>query len=369
MLSFMKETQSVWERLQECEKPIVLYGMGNGADKILDWCGENGVQVAGVFASDEFVRGQSFRGYTVERYDELKKRLGEELLVVIAFASERSEVLERFAELTAEQEVLAPHLPLFDEKETVSRAWLAKYEAELQEAYELLADEQSRRVFGAALNYKLSGKIEYLFECTTQRVEDIRTLLAPSDAEVYMDLGAYNGDTLRELGELTGWRWREAIAVEPDRRNCRKLRLLAEELAQRGLSVEVHEAGIWSEAGELGFSDSGGRQSTFMGAAKKAVPVTTIDAAADGRSVTLIKMDVEGAEVQALVGGRETLQKFAPKLFVAAYHYDVDLFRLPLLLQELVPQYKIYLRKHPYVPAWELNFICVCQNTGRKTST
>lgn len=360
MLSFMKETQSVWERLKECKKPIVLYGMGNGADKILDWCEANSVEVAGVFASDEFVRGQSFRGFTVERYDALKARLGEELLVVIAFASERAEVLERFAELAAEQEVLAPHLPLFDEEETVSMAWLTKYEQELQEVYELLADEQSRLVFSATLNYKLSGKIEYLFECTTHRVDDIRTLLVPTADEVYMDLGAYNGDTIKELGGLTDWRWREVIAVEPDRRSCRKLRALAEELVQRGLSVEVHEAGIWSEAGELGFSDSGGRQSTFIGGEKKSVPVTTIDAVAAGRSVTLIKMDVEGAEMQAIAGGRQTLEKFAPKLFVAAYHYDVDLFRLPLLLKELVPQYKIYLRKHPYIPAWELNFICVC---------
>ena len=344
--------------MRECAKPLVLYGMGNGADKILDWCEENQVKVQGVFASDEFVRGQQFRGFTVERYDALKERLGEELLVVIAFASERPEVLQRFAELDAEQEVVAPHLPLFEEEETVSNAWLQRYETELQAAYDLLADDRSREVFSATLNYKLSGKIKYLFACETQRVEDIRELLAPAQDEVYLDLGAYNGDTIRELGELTDWRWREVVAVEPDRRNCRKLRVLAEELAERGLPVEVYEAGIWSEQGELGFSDSGGRQSTFIGAEKKTVPVTTIDALAAGREVSLIKMDVEGAELQALAGGRETLQKFAPKLFVAAYHYDVDLFRLPLLLQEIVPQYKIYLRKHPYVPAWELNYIC-----------
>lgn len=344
--------------MRECAKPLVLYGMGNGADKILDWCEENQVKVQGVFASDEFVRGQQFRGFTVERFDALKERLGEELLVVIAFASERPEVLQRFAELDAEQEVVAPHLPLFEEEETVSSAWLQRYEAELQAAYDLLADDRSREVFSATLNYKLSGKIKYLFACETQRVEDIRELLAPAQDEVYLDLGAYNGDTIRELGELTDWRWREVVAVEPDRRNCRKLRVLAEELAERGLPVEVYEAGIWSEQGELGFSDSGGRQSTFIGAEKKTVPVTTIDALAEGLEVSLIKMDVEGAELQALAGGRETLPQAAPKLFVAAYHYDVDLFRLPLLLQEIVPQYKIYLRKHPYVPAWELNYIC-----------
>lgn len=359
MLNFMQETVSVWDTLRLSKKPIVLYGMGNGADKIIDWCEANNVKISGVFASDEFVRGQQFRGFTVEHYDDLKKRLGQELLVVIAFASERPEVLARFAELAKEQEVVAPHLALFEEAELVSAAWLEQHEKELQAAYALLADEQSRKVFSSTLNYKLSGKISYLFDCTTQRIEDIQSLLAPSQEEIYLDLGAYNGDTLKELGELTDWHWRMAVAVEPDRRNCRKLRLLAEELNERGLAVEVQEAGIWSEQGELGFSDSGGRQSTFIGAEKRTVPVTTIDAVAGGRAVTLIKMDVEGAELQALIGGRMTLQKFAPKLFIAAYHYDVDLFRLPLLLHKLVPDYKIYLRKHPYVPAWELNYICI----------
>ena len=65
--------------------------------------------------------------------------------------------------------------------------------------------------FAATLNYKLSGKISYLFDCETQREEDIRMLLAPTAEEVYMDLGAYNGDTIQELGRLTDWQWREVL--------------------------------------------------------------------------------------------------------------------------------------------------------------
>lgn len=59
------------------------------------------------------------------------------------------------------------------------------------------------------------------------------------------------------------------LAVEPDRRNCRKLRALAESLQDRGLAIEVFESGIWNEIGALSFSDSGGRQSTFLGVQKK----------------------------------------------------------------------------------------------------
>ena len=158
MLDFMIEKISVWDALRTAQKPIVLYGMGNGADKILDWCADNKVQVQGVFASDEFVRGQQFRGFTVERYDAIKERLGEELLVVIAFASERPEVLARFRELASEQEVVAPHLPLFEEEEVVSSEWLVKHEQELKLVYARLADAASRKVFANTLNYKLGAQ-------------------------------------------------------------------------------------------------------------------------------------------------------------------------------------------------------------------
>ena len=71
-------------------------------------------------------------------------------------------------------------------------------------------------------------------------------------------------------------------------------------------------------------------------------------------------MRLEGVEKEALLGARKHLVPDGggalPKLLVAAYHHDEDIFRLPLMLWQLQPQYKIYLRKHPYVPAWEINF-------------
>ncbi len=358
MLDFIKEKKSVWERLEKNSKPIVLYGMGNGADKIIDWCENHQVPVAGVFASDEFVRGQVFRGFTVRKYSDIIAEFGTDIFIVIAFASEGEQVLQRFQELDALHETVAPHLSLFGGEELVSAAWLKQHETELQQVYDRLADEQSRRVFAATLNYKLSGKIKYLFDCTTARADDLQ-LFSWGRNEVYMDLGAYNGDTVQEFLQLVQGEYQQIIAVEPDRKNYRKLRALAEGLEQGKLTV--HQVGIWEQPGELGFSDSGGRQSSFCLKPKNVVPVDTIDHLAGDWPVSYIKMDVEGAEVQALRGGCATLQRHQPKLFVAAYHYDADLYRLPLLIWQLVPEYKLYLRKHSYVPAWELNFLAVKQ--------
>ena len=71
MLSFIKEKITVWEYLKTVEKPVVLYGTGDGADKILARLAEEGVAVSGIFASDEFVRGQKFHDFVVRAFSEL----------------------------------------------------------------------------------------------------------------------------------------------------------------------------------------------------------------------------------------------------------------------------------------------------------
>ena len=76
-------------------------------------------------------------------------------------------------------------------------------------------------------------------------------------------------------------------------------------------------------------------------------------------SPTLLKLDVEGAEQEALQGSRETILRCRPKIILSAYHRSDDLFRLPLYLHSLNPDYRFYLRHHPYVPAWETNFYVV----------
>ena len=352
MLDFITETNDVWQNMRSCGKPLVLYGMGNGADAILDRMAAEGLTAAALFASDEFVRGQNFRGFAVEHYDDIKARLGD-FAVVIAFASELPEVLARFKALTVEHVVFAPHLPLYAGSEAVDSTWLAKYADRLQNVYNKLEDDESRRVFANVLNYKLSGKPQYLWQCETNRREDLQQLFDFADDESYLDLGAYDGDTVREFLALTGGKYARITAVEADRRNYRKLCAKTEGLA----NLRTVEAAVWDEDTVLEFSDSGGRQSTLINAHKRQVQALKMDSLLGGEPVTYIKIDVEGAEKQALLGLKEHILRYKPKMFIAAYHYDNDFFELPELIWQLRPDYKIYLRKHPYVPAWEMNFM------------
>ena len=376
MLPFINEENTLWEYVKTAGKPVVLYGTGDGADKVLARLAETGVPVSGIFASDEFVRGQQFHGFTVRTYSELLA-LRETVIVLIAFASELPDVLERFYKLASVHETYAPHVPVFSGEETVTAAWIKKYERELQMVYERLADAVSRETFASVLNYKLSGKLSYLQACTTNRAEDLRTIFSFGGEEMYLDLGAYNGDTVQEFLQLTRGRYKKIVALEPDPKNYKKLTDFVRQYELK--NVTCLQAGVWNDCGSLELTGNGGRQSTFWEAdrsgfatqnlsqtgsmkkkiKKQQVTVVSVDTVLGNEHADYMKFDVEGVEKEALEGAAGHLAPDGngalPKLLVAAYHHDEDLFALPLLLWKLQPEYKIYLRKHPYVPAWEIN--------------
>ena len=121
--------------------------------------------------------------------------------------------------------------------------------------------------------------------------------------------------------------------------------------------------GLWSGSHKLPFSATSGRQAALTEAGKGGkktvlVPVTSLDELLGTEQATYIKLDVEGAELAVIKGATKQLAG-RPKLFVAAYHHDRDLWELPLAMWRAQPAYKIFLRKHPYVPDWELNFLAI----------
>ena len=355
-MNFETLEQSVWTRLQAEARPIVLYGMGDGADKILDRFEALGITAAGEFASDEFVRGHSFRGFRVHKLSEIIGQFGEDIAIVIAFASQRPEVLEKMYGLDARFDVVAPDVPVvpgpvFDE------AFVRAHQEEMEQAYALMADEQSRRVFLDTVRFKLSGKLQYLRASETGKDEIFRTVLQPTGAEHFADLGAYNGDTIRELLSYTGGAFASITALEPDRRNFRKLSAWAE--SSLSGAVELVQAGAWSEDTVLRFSDKAGRQSKVAETGRE-TQMRALDSVLGGRPCTCLKMDVEGAEREAIRGAAETIKKYRPKLNIAAYHRSADFFELPLLIHALCPDYRLYLRHHPYVPAWDTNLYAAC---------
>ncbi len=359
----------LWRYLCRSDKHIVMYGMGNGADKVLSVCERYNIEVEDFFASDGFVRGHCFHGKRVLSYSETVEKYGRDnMIVLLSFASSLPDVLENIYRISEECEFYAPDVPVFG-NEIFNFEYCKAHERQINEARELLADCESRRIFDLIIDYKLSGDIKYLRDAESSRDEAYREILHSDKIETAADLGAYNGDSARELLSYAE-NLKKIIALEPDRRNFRKLSEYAEKFSEQGIDIEAHNLGAWSVKDTLVFDSSGNRNSgllqnassfTDLGAKKKfsEVEVTSLDSLLDGRGVDYIKYDVEGSEREALLGARETIRKYSPSLLVSLYHRSGDIFELPLLVKQLNPDYKLYLRRMRYIPAWDINLYAV----------
>jgi FkbM family methyltransferase len=260
--------------------------------------------------------------------------------------------MENIKELSKKHPLFVADVPVFGN--TVFDLNFARENAEkLKKVYSFLADEQSKKVFENTVLFKITGKAEYLFQIEAQRSE-VFSLLDLNENETFLDLGAYNGDTVAEFIKNTNG-YNFITALEPDSRNYRKLTENTKDLSD----ISCINGAVSDYCGVMKISAQHGRGVSGENGVKKETQCFTIDALAQKNPPTFIKIDVEGNESVAIVGGKDTIQGLKPKMHVAVYHKSEDLFEIPLKLYELCPSYKFYLRHHPYLPAWDTNLILI----------
>ncbi len=348
MLDWIIEKEDIWQRLQRASLPIVLYGMGNGAEKIMNACKSYGIPIAGVFASDEFVRGQSFAGFSVLTLREMEAQY-EEFIVLLAFGTHDAAVIEKIKALARRHPLLLPDVPvagpgLFNAQLVQENlAAIRRVEADW-------ADEDSRELFHNLINYKLSGELSYLLK--TSPPEEAWSLLEIGQRESYLDVGAYTGDTIETFLNYCGGCFRHIIALEADAKNFVKLEKKIEYLQLA--NVELHQKAAYCRPCELLF-DAGSGKGSHIGSQGKSVTACDLDHIVGERTVSLLKMDIEGNEREALTGAEKILQRCRPRLIVSAYHRIDDLWVIPEQIKKIEPSYALYLRRHPALPAWDVN--------------
>lgn len=352
MLDSIKNTMSVWERLKTCGKPVVLYGMGDGADKVLAAFEKYGITASAVMASDGFVRGQSFHGFRVKKLGEIEREYGD-FVIALCFASQLPDVMAHIKEVAQKHTTLVPGVPVFGGV-MFDGEFIKKYREGINSAYSLFEDGLSRRVYENVLRFYYTGEIELLDEITTGKDEAFKNILKLGQNELYVDLGAYNGDTIDEFLRYSGGSYRKIVAFEPNGKNFKKL----SEHCLDMKNTELWQLGAYSHNTILTFNNKAGRNSAIADSGVQ-TRVAAVDTILCGAAATYIKADVEGADFETLTGAKNTLKNFKPKLNFSAYHRFEDVFRLPLLIKKLNPEYKIYLRHHPYIPAWDTNLYCV----------
>ena len=354
---FNKFDCDLWTHLSKSNKPILIYGMGNGADKIISVFEKYGIEYKDVFASDGFVRGHSYKGKRVLSYSEAIEAYGNDIIIVLSFGSSLPDVMQRMYELDKKHEFYSPDVPVCP-GELFNEDFFDENIFSLLKARELFHDERSKEIFDDIIRYKLSGRLEYLksTECSENETFDILSL---SRYTSYLDLGEYNGDTVRKFLN-TCPNLKNIYAFEPDLRNFKKLSLYAE--GETRADIKAFNFAAWDANEALTFSSSGNRNSSNAATASHQTKYININARrADDiiKNVDFIKYDVEGSEYKAIAGSKKIIENSSPDMLISMYHRSEDMYELPILINSLNSEYKLYLRRLPYIPAWDLNLYAI----------
>ena len=222
---------------------------------------------------------------------------------------------------------------------------LAEHRDQIARVYERLADGRSKEIYANVLTFRLFGEGPEIPTLAQEEKYFPRELFTPSAGEHFVDCGAFDGQTLRDLLALTGNRIGAYYALEPDPANFERLEQFAAGLPEElRAKMELSPCAAWSAEGEIPLYALHGPGSFAAPYGGTRAAATTIDGLLGGRRATAIKMNIEGSELAALKGAEETIRRWKPKLMAAGYHKTWDFWEVPERM--LAAGYTVYLRSY-----------------------
>lgn len=214
-------------------------------------------------------------------------------------------------------------------------------------ALDLLADEKSKMVWEGVMKYRMY-KTPIAPELYTENDQYfVDNIIKISLNEVFVDGGAYTGDTIQQFMDTAKKQrveYKKIIAYEPDEKNFK----LLQRYYGGHQKVMLIKKGLSEKEGILCFR-AGGATARIVDDeydANYKIAVTCIDGVEACKEATWIKMDIEGAEMDALHGAEQTIKRNHPKLTICIYHSDEDMLRIIEYIHDLVPEYKLFVRHH-----------------------
>lgn len=214
----------------------------------------------------------------------------------------------------------------------------------LREIYDSFADQKSKDVMDAYLNQRISGKFDYLkeFKDDDQYYND--EVVDLSRIENIVDCGAYNGDSFERFRnnfeQRTGEKYMgQAWLWEAESKNVDVL------INKYADDKNVHVIGIGAGKEKAIVKFGGEGTAGSIGAGDDEIEIDSIDHIVGGK-VNFIKMDIEGAEYDALLGARDTICRDKPVLAICVYHKRDDLLTIPKLIRSFSAEYRFYLRAY-----------------------
>jgi FkbM family methyltransferase len=330
---------------------LIVYGYGNRGRQIVDQLLASGHPIDLIVDRDK--HGTHHKSIPVRPPSDLKKIKASDFDCLIALHNHYTDIHQVHEELRqlgfrsikalAAIDAISPNTtidngywldPDFDYK---------THDAEIEEFLSLLEDRTSREIAHGVLRYRKTGEIG---ECPRPSPFDTYT---PIDLPRYkdplrlVDCGAHTGTAI-EAFEKAKYRIESFVAFEPDLENFKNLSAKSFNVDQPTLLP----LGTWSSNSRLRFSSNGDMSSSVNAGGDQVIQCVKLDDAIPDFAPNVIKLDVEGAEFDTLIGAEKIIRTFKPNLCVSTYHTPHDFFRIGLLINSWRLNYQFHFRVHEF---------------------
>lgn len=345
-------------------EPIVIFGLDGTSESFLKCLCQMGCPklVSALCDNEKRILNTEINGIPVLSFDEVKKKYPNPSIII--YGEYEREIRDLTEQIGDYGKIINQSLKL----RVAERAFMQKpnddyyntwfkicsnlyrteeFKKNIELLETLLVDEDSKQVLRGRINFLLNGDIEYLTSmyCDTDQyfVNDYYNH-ALTKSEIYIDLGTYDGFILEDMINYVDAQYEKIYAFEPNPESYKKIKTLIQN--KKWDNIETFPMGTGIEKSKVSFKNEDAGSCIDVNGSME-IEIDALDNIIKG-PVTLIKMDVEGAELDTLKGSKNLIQKYKPKLAISIYHNCEDIFTLPLYIHELVPEYKFKIRHYSY---------------------
>lgn len=352
--------------------PPLVYGAGVVGQAIISGLQlKAGIKVKWIIDKNKELWGKKLEQAVIISPDEGRRKYLNSPIIVASVIYE-TEIVKFLKEAGFTQIYPLTYLNYLDSQLFDYRDYSEKYKAlfknnaqkKIIQVYNLLADKKSKIIFKKIIKFRLKHYYDIQMDLIMSKADQYfeAGVIKLRKNEVFVDGGAYDGDTVRRIRNNPEWKDWKIFAFEPDPANYDVLKKSIKDLNLS--NVTAVKSGLWSKLDTLKFfglgspesgiggddkfkSWSGDVNSSSMKAKIVELSVVSLDKYFYEKEMpTYIKMDIEGAEKEALMGAKQMIREFKPKLAICVYHKPSDLWEIPLLIKKLNPDYKLYLRHY-----------------------
>jgi len=350
-LDLDRKPMNVVEALKEEKLPLVMWGCGDVGNTVENYLRDNGIIIDDVFI-DVKADNIDFDGYKVLSLQQVLDKYEKFNLILGHSSYKKGEKLAEEVE-NISNVFMIPSV-FYNQCENIKADFIIENEEAYNRTFNLLEDDYSRECMAAYLNTRVNGDMKYIYPLSKEEITYFKNdIFSLDNNQVFVDVGAFDGDTIREFVMDMNRKYSKIIAFEPGDESFEGLKDYIEK--DNLNNVTCIKQGTWNKKEVLKFAADDKSFSITDGCGEISCPVDKIDNLVDKYpeldEITIMKVNFYSGVLETLQGAKELIKRRKPRFAIVVGFDGNALINIPQYIKQIVPEYKCYLRFNRAMPA------------------